>query len=258
MRRSRRRRFLRFSEDRGARYTDTAHRVRSSCVRILRYAGQIGRPHNVKTDDLKGALTAVVKRHFAAITDPARVGELLRAIDRYVVQPTTVAALKLAPYVFVRPGELRKMEHAELNLDEAEWRIPGERMKKGELHIVPLSTQAGDILRGAQLLTGNGRYVFPSLLSRDRPISDNTLNTALRRLGYSNEEMTGHGFRTMASTLFFAVPGRVLTEMIADRQAYKVKTSLAGFAQQRLGKATSMMMSRVPAGSGVRACVQRC
>jgi integrase len=93
------------------------------------------------------------------------------------------------------------MEHAELNLDAAEWRIPGERMKKGELHIVPLSTQAVDILRGVQLLTGNGRYVFPSLLSRDRPISNNTLNTALRRLGYSNEEMTGHGFRTMASTL---------------------------------------------------------
>ena len=181
--------------------TDTAHRVRSSCVRILRYAAQIGRPHNVKTDDLKGALAAVVKRHFAAITDPLRVSELLRAIDGYVGQPTTVAALKLAPYVFVRPGELRKMEHAELNLDAAEWRILGERMKKGELHIVPLSTQAVDILRGVQLLTGNGRYVFPSLLSRDRPISDNTLNTALRRLGYSNEEMTGHGFRTMASTL---------------------------------------------------------
>jgi integrase len=181
--------------------TDTAHRVRSSCVRILRYAAQIGRPHNVKTDDLKGALAAVVKRHFAAITDPLRVSELLRAIDGYVGQPTTVAALKLAPYVFVRPGELRKMEHAELNLDAAEWRILGERMKKGELHIVPLSTQAVDILRGVQLLTGNGRYVFPSLLSRDRPISDNTLNSALRRLGYSNEEMTGHGFRTMASTL---------------------------------------------------------
>ena len=143
----------------------------------------------------------MVKRHFAAITDPARVGELLRAIDAYVGQPTTVAALKLAPYVFVRPGELRNMEHAEFNLDAAEWRIPGERMKKGELHIVPLSTQAVDILRGVQLLTGNGRYVFPSLLTRDRPISDNTLNTALRRLGYSNEEMTGHGFRTMASTL---------------------------------------------------------
>jgi integrase len=190
---------LRKIEARGT--TDTAHRVRSSCVRILRYAAQIGRSHNVKTDDLKGALAAAVKRHFAAITDPARVGDLLRAIDGYVGQPTTVAALKLAPYVFVRPGELRKMEHAELNFDAAEWRIPGERMKKGELHIVPLSTQAIDILRGVQQLTGNGRYVFPSLLSRDRPISDNTLNTALRRLGYSNEEMTGHGFRTMASTL---------------------------------------------------------
>jgi integrase len=180
---------------------DTAHRVRSSCVRILRYAAQTGRPHNIKADDLKGALAPVVKRHFAAITDPIRVGELLRAIDGYVGQPTTVAALKLAPYVFVRPGELRKMEYSELNLDAAEWRIPGMRMKMGESHIVPLSRQAVEILRGLKPLTGNGRFVFPSLLSRDRPMSANTVNTALRRLGYSNQEMTAHGFRSMASTL---------------------------------------------------------
>jgi integrase len=186
-------------EARGTR--DTAHRVRSSCVRIMRYAAQTGRSHNVRSDDLRGALAPVVKRHFAAITDPVRVGELLRAIDGYVGQPTTAAALKLAPYVFVRPGELRQMEYSELNLDAAEWRIPGERMKMGEPHIVPLSTQAVEILRRMQPLTGNGRYVFPSLLSRDRPMSDNTVRNALRRLGYSNEDMTGHGFRSMASTL---------------------------------------------------------
>jgi len=143
----------------------------------------------------------VVKRHFAAITDPVRVGELLCAIDGYAGQPTTAAALKLAPYVFVRPGELRQMEYSELNLDAAEWRIPAERMKMGEPHIVPLSTQAVEILRRMQGLTGNGRYVFPSLLSCDRPMSNNTVRNALRRLGYSNEEMTGHGFRSMASSL---------------------------------------------------------
>jgi integrase len=180
---------------------DTSHRVRSSCVRILRYAAQTGRPHNVNCDDLKGALAPVVKRHFAAITDPAAVGELLRAIDGYAGQATTVAALRLAPYVFVRPGELRAAEWSEFDLDNGEWRIPAARMKMGEQHIVPVSKQAAAILRELQRLTGNGRYVFPSLLSRNRPMSENTVNAALRRLGYSNEEMTGHGFRTMASTL---------------------------------------------------------
>jgi integrase len=186
-------------EARGA--ADTSHRVRSSCVRILRYAAQTGRPHSVNYDDLKGALAPVVKRHFAAITDPAAVGELLRAIDGYVGQPTTVAALRLAPYVFVRPGELRAAEWSEIDRGNAEWRIPATRMKMGEQHVVPLSQQAAAILRGLQPLTGNGRYVFPSLLSRDRPMSENTVNAALRRLGYSNAQMTGHGFRSMASTL---------------------------------------------------------
>jgi integrase len=181
--------------------SDTAHRVRSTCLRVLRYAARTGRPHNVNSDDLRGALAPVVKQHYAAIVEPLRVGELLRAIDDYVGQPTTVAALKLAPYLFVRPGELRMMEHSELNLDAAEWRIPGARMKMGEPHIMPLSSQAVAILRNVQHLGVNSRYVFPSLLSRDRPMSENTVNNALRRLGYSNQEMTGHGFRSMASTL---------------------------------------------------------
>lgn len=184
-----------------ARTADTAHRVRTSCVRILRYAAQTARPHNVSSDDLKGALAPIVKRHFAAITDPARVGELLRAIDGYVGQQTTIAALKLAPYIFVRPGELRMMEHCELNLEAAEWRIPADRMKMGEMHIVPLPRQAVEILSGVVILSAHSRYVFPSLLSRDRPMSENTVNGALRRLGYASEEMTGHGFRTVASTL---------------------------------------------------------
>jgi integrase len=175
--------------------SDTAHRVRSTCLRVLRHAARTGRPHNVNSDDLRGALAPVVKQHYPAIVDPLRAGELLRAIDDYVGQPTTVAALKLAPYLFVRPGELRMMEHSELNLDAAEWRIPGARMKMGEPHIVPLSSQAVAILRNLQLLGASSRYVFPSLLSRDRPMSENTVNNALRRLGYSNQEMTGHGFR---------------------------------------------------------------
>ncbi len=153
------------------------------------------------TADLKGALTPVVVRNHAALTDPARVGELLRAIDGYVGQPTTAGALKLAPLVFVRPGELRAAEWSEFDLDAAEWRIPAARMKMGTLHIVPLARQAVAVLRELEPLTGRGKNVFPSLLSSDRPMSNNTVNTALRRMGYPRDEMTGHGFRAMASTL---------------------------------------------------------
>ena len=121
----------------------------------------------------------MIKQHYSAIVEPLQVGELLCAIDGYVGQPTTVAALKLAPYLFVHPGELRMMEHSELNLDAAEWRIPAARMKMGEPHVVPLSAQAVAILRDVLLLGLNSRYVFPSLLSRDRPMSENTVNNAL-------------------------------------------------------------------------------
>ena len=124
----------------------------------------------------------------------------MRAIEGYTGQPVTHAALKLAPLVFVRPGELRQAEWSEIDFDAAEWRIPAQRMKMRELHIVPLSTQAIVILKTLHPLTGSGRYVFPSLRSNDRPMSENTINAALRRLGYANDEMTGHGFRAMAST----------------------------------------------------------
>jgi integrase len=123
------------------------------------------------------------------------------AIDGYEGQPITAAALKLASLVFVRPGELRGARWAELDLDGAEWRIPGERMKMGEQHIVPLARQAIVVLRELHALTSFGEYVFPSLLTLARPMSNNTVNTALRRLGYTKEQMTGHGFRSMASTL---------------------------------------------------------
>lgn len=189
---------LRRIESRGT--NDTAHRTRSICSRVFRYAVATGRAERDCTVDLRGALPAVTVGHFAAITQPAKIGELLRAIDGYVGQPATHAALKVAPYVFVRPGELRQAQWQEFDLSAAEWRIPGDRMKAGEPHLVPLSTQAIEILKWLQSITAHGNYLFPSLRTPTRPISDNTLNAALRRLGYSGEEMTGHGFRSMAST----------------------------------------------------------
>ena len=143
----------------------------------------------------------MVSHNHASLTDPAEVGALLRAIDGYEGQPVTAAALKLAPLVFVRPGELRGSRWAEFDLDGCEWRIPGQRMKIKEQHIVPLAHQAMTILRELHARTGWGEFVFPSLLTLEQPISSNTVNTALRRLGYTKEQMTGHGFRSMASTL---------------------------------------------------------
>ena len=182
---------------------ETAHRVKQRIGQVFRYAVATGRAKHDPTGALKGALKPPDVTNRAALTDPAKVGELLRAIDAYVGQPATHAALKLAPLTFVRPGELRAAEWSEFSLDAAEpaWRIPAERMKMGETHIVPLAKQAVAILRELQPLTGRGKYLFPSLRAADRPMSDNTINAALRRLGYATDEMTGHGFRAMASTL---------------------------------------------------------
>jgi integrase len=152
------------------------------------------------TASLRGALKPPKNKHHAAITDPVRMGELLRAIDGFAGQFVTLAALKLAPLVFVRPGELRQAEWREIDLDGAIWRIPAERMKMKAAHLVPLAPQAVAILRELHPLTGEGRYVFPGLRTGSRPMSENTVNAALRRLGYSGEEMTGHGFRSMAAT----------------------------------------------------------
>jgi integrase len=190
---------LRKIEARGA--VETAHRAKQRASQVFRYAIATGRAEHDPAGDLRGALTPKDVEHRAAITEPKRVGELLRAIDEYVGQPSTHYALKLAPYVFVRPGELRAAEWSEFDFERAEWRIPAERMKMGEMHIVPLASQAVDILRAIQPLTGSGRFVFPSLRTVTRPISEGTVNAALRRLGFSKEDMTGHGFRTMASTL---------------------------------------------------------
>jgi integrase len=186
-------------ERRGVR--DTAHRVRAVCGRVFRYAIATGRAKRDVSADLKGALAPKGSQSYAAITEPSKVGQLLRAIAGYDGQPTTHAALRLAPYVFVRPGELRAAEWPEFDLSSAEWRIPAERMKMGEAHLVPLSRQAVIILRELEPLTGEGRYVFPAIGPQIRPMSENTLGAALRRLGYSSDEMTAHGFRSLASTL---------------------------------------------------------
>lgn len=190
---------LRRIEERGA--LDTAHRVRQICSQIWRYAIATGRVTRDIAADLRGVLPPVRQSHFAAVTDPKAIGELLRAIDGYHGDLTTRCALKLAPLVFVRPVELRTAEWAHIDLDKAEWNIPAERMKMREPHLVPLSTQAIAILRELEPYTGNGRYVFPSARTRERPMSENAVLAAPRRMGFSKEEMTGHGFRAMARTV---------------------------------------------------------
>lgn len=179
---------------------ETAHRLKQDCGAICRYGISTGRAENDPTSALRGALTPLNVTHRASVQNPQAIGAMLRAIDGYTGHAPTAAALKLAPLVFVRPGELRMAEWVEFDLDAGEWRIPAKRMKMRRPHIVPLSSQALVILTDLQPMTGSGRYVFPSVRSRSRPISENTLNAALRRLGYTKEEMTTHGFRSIAST----------------------------------------------------------
>ena len=179
---------------------ETAKRAKIKAGQVFRYAILEGKADADPTASLRGALKPPKNKHHAAITDPVRMGELLRAIDGFAGQFVTLAALKLAPLVFVRPGELRQAEWREIDLDGAIWRIPAERMKMKAAHLVPLAPQAVAILRELHPLTGEGRYVFPGLRTGSRPMSENTVNAALRRLGYSGEEMTGHGFRSMAAT----------------------------------------------------------
>lgn len=185
-------------EARGAH--ETAHRVKERCGQVFRYAIAHGTAKRDPTADLRGALAPVVRTSRAAVTDPGLVGDLLRALESYSGQFITRCALRLAPLLFTRPGELRAMEWTELDLDGEEWRIPANKMKMREAHVVPLAPQALAILRELQPLTGRGRYCFPSLRTADRPMSENTVNAALRRLGFDKDTMTGHGFRALAST----------------------------------------------------------
>lgn len=185
-------------EARGA--NETAHRLKARVGQVFRYAIAHGTATRDPSADLRGALVPVVSRSHAAITDPDKVADLLRALDSYQGQLVTRSALRLAPLLFVRPGELRRAEWAQIDLDAGEWRIPAHKMKMREAHVVPLPTQAVAILRELQPLTGRGRYVFPGLRTSGEPMSENTVNAALRRLGYDKTTMTGHGFRAMAST----------------------------------------------------------
>jgi len=182
---------------------DIARRVHNLIGRVCRYAVGHGLAQRDPSRDIeiKDILPPADVKHHASVKDPQAAGELLRAIEGFTGAFSTRCALRLAPLVFVRPGELRHAEWKEIDFDKQEWRIPGQKMKMGEQHIVPLSAQAIAILREIEPLTGAGRYVFPSERSAERPMSENTINAALRRLGYTTVEMTGHGFRSMASTL---------------------------------------------------------
>ncbi len=190
---------LRRIESRGA--LDSAHRVNAICGQIFRYAIATGRAERDPSADLKGALPPYRIRRLAALTDPVKIGKLMRDIDGYSGAFTTCCAFKLAPLVFLRPIELSNAEWAEIDLDKAEWRIPAGKMKMKALHIVPLSTQAVAILRELHPLTGKGKYVFPNVRTSTQPMAGNTILAAIRNLGYTSAEMTAHGFRHMASTL---------------------------------------------------------
>ena len=190
---------IRRVEARGA--IETAHRILQTCGQVFRYAIASGRAERNPSADLQGALAPVKKNHHASITDPVAVGKLLRTIQGYEGFYVTKCALQLAPLFFVRPGELRHAEWSEFDFEKAEWRIPAEKMKMREQHIVPLATQAINILQELRAYSGNSKYVFPSIRASKRPMSENTVLGALRRLGYTTDEMTGHGFRSMASTL---------------------------------------------------------
>ncbi len=188
----------------------TAKRLRTICGQVFRYAVATGRAERDPTPDLKGALKPPTTRHMAAITEPDDAGGLMRAIEDYQGSFPVKCALKLAAMFFVRPNELRRMEWREINFEKAEWHIPVERMKmplkakrerKGQTHIVPLSKQAIAILLELRAVTGYSRYAFPSYRTAIRPMSDNAILSALRRMGYAKDEMSGHGFRAMARTI---------------------------------------------------------
>lgn len=213
-------------EARGA--VESAHRILQNCGQVMRYAIATGRAERNPVADLKGALPPPVEKHHAAITDTKAVGELLRAMDGYSGGLVARSALRLAPLVFVRPGELRHAEWVEIDLDKAEWNIPAHKMKMRMPHLVPLSEQAVAILRELHPLTGRGQYVFPGGRSPRRPMSNNAINAALRRMGFDKDTMTGHGFRAMART--------VLDETLGYRPDY-IEHQLAHAVRDPNGRA---------------------
>jgi len=215
---------LRKLEQRGI--VETAHRARGLAGQVFRYAIATGRVERNPAGDLAGALEQPQTKHFASITEPVKIGELLRAIENYSGSPVTVAALKLAPLVFVRPGELRKAQWADIDLEAAEWRYTAS--KTHTPHLVPLSKQAVAILHELHPLTGRHEYVFPGVRSVQRPMSENTVTAALRYMGFSSETMSGHGFRAMART--------VLDEVLHFRPDY-IEHQLAHAVRDPNGRA---------------------
>ncbi|MGA1808927.1 MULTISPECIES: tyrosine-type recombinase/integrase [Sphingobium] len=180
---------------------DTANRIRSTCSQVFRYAIATARAERDICSDLRGALVTPRTTHRAAITTPTEAGGLLRAVEDYDGNDLTRIALRLLPHLFVRPGELRWAEWSEFDFDKAVWTIPDHKMKMRRPHAVPLSRQALAIIGEIEHDAGYSAFLFPSLRALDRPMSDNTINAALRRLGFSKDQMTGHGFRAMAATL---------------------------------------------------------
>lgn len=215
---------LRKLEQRGV--VETAHRARSHAGRVFRYALATGRAERNPAEDLAGALEQPRTKHFASLTDPEQIGELLRALHSYQGSPVTQAALRLAPLLFVRPGELRAAKWADIDLDAGEWRYVTSKTKTP--HIVPLSDQAVQVLAELQPLTRRSEYVFPGVRSASRPMSENTINAALRNLGFDGKTIVGHGFRAMART--------VLDEVLGFRPDY-IEHQLAHAVRDPLGRA---------------------
>jgi integrase len=210
-------------EARGA--LETAHRAHQNCGQVFRYAVATGRAERDLSGDLRGALPPTRVKHHPAITEPAEIGALLRALWSYQGSYVTRAALQLAPLLFVRPGELRNAEWSEFDLTQAVWSIPATRMKTKEAHLVPLASQAVALLQELHVLTGTGRYVFPNPRTAERPMSNNAVLSALRRMGYGKDEMTGHGFRAMARTVLDEVLG-FRVDIIEHQLAHAVKYPL--------------------------------
>ena len=224
---------LRRVEARGA--IDTAHRAKQTAGQVFRYAVATGRAERDPSRDLEGALARPIKTHRAAIVDPTELGTVLKVLDGYQGTLVVRAAIRLAPLVFVRPGELRHMEWADLNLEDGVWLIPGSKMKTGNDHIVPLATQSIAIIEEIEPLTSRSRYVFPSARSAHRPMSDNAVLAAFRRMGIPKEELSGHGFRATARTILAEVleyPAHLIEHQLAhsvrdaNGQAYNRTTFL--------------------------------
>ncbi len=227
---------LRKIESRGA--IDTAHRAKQIGGQVFRFAIATGRAERDPSRDLQGALAKPIKTHLAAVTEPDELAVILRVLDGYHGTPVVRAAIRLAPLVFVRPGELRNMEWTELNLDEGTWLIPGAKMKSGKDHIVPLAAQSIVIIEEIHPLTSRSRYVFPSARSGHRPMSDNAVLAAFRRMGIPKEELSGHGFRATARTILAEVleyPADIIEHQLAHavRDANGRAYNRTSFLKQR-------------------------